>query len=387
MAYGSAWRTGVLRAGVIAATLALPGCGSDNEGLAPPEPLSACTGDWQTIAQVYGHGSSLWYRDGSLYYEPVSHFSTAYTPILAQPVAGGPPSEVVQMPPSNFGSAFLSADMWVEGDSIVYTQGDQENQFYSLPVAGVSPQLLADLGSARPGDGFAQLHELSPTDLFWTEESSPGSGLMTILTVPRSGGTAQVIGTTNSLMDNSLIVGIAVSGGDLLAASDEGTAHALPISPANPAGVRALASPKTDPSYPFQQFTGIDATGVLWTVLRPGGRQSGLTSIAFSPADGSPARILWAGVPARSSIDRLWPDGAGGWIGVGSELFDQGFRSIIWSIDARGNGRRLSCAPDANLILSFSSRPAITSDAVYFFAWRTANAIGDSTLTIERVAR
>jgi len=134
-------------------------------------------------------------------------------------------------------------------------------------------------------------------------------------------------------------------------------------------------------------FAGIDSPGAFWSLPKPGAPPlANLSAIAIAPSDGSPVRTLWAGMPSHASAMSFWSDGAGGWIAVGIELFQEAYRSVVWSIDAHGNSRRLACSPADDLDAVAPLRPAITTDAVYLFADRIQDD-GSHSAEIDRIAR
>jgi hypothetical protein len=65
-------------------------------------------------------------------------------------------------------------------------------------------------------------------------------------------------------------------------------------------------------------------------------------------------------------VDRMWPDGTGGWVISASQLFDdQQFHSTIWLLGADGTGRRLACSPKLPSGTFIQVRPAVAPDAVF----------------------
>ena len=263
--------------------IGIPACGTGNGDPAPFESLSACQGDWQTVAHVDGYGSSLLLQDGMIYFEPASSHAIVDMPLLAQPISGAMATTVGTVPPSIFGSVFYAAEIWLEGDVIIYTQGEKENQFYSVPLAGGAPQLLADVGAGRPDAGNARHHALSATDFVWTEESNATDGPTSVFSVPRSGGTPSRIG---GVAEPSGIAGIAMRGDEVLVATQVGTAYAFALH--SPTPPRILAT-RDDVTQGTSRFAGIDQLGAFWSVPRPGAAtQASLSALALTPADGGP---------------------------------------------------------------------------------------------------
>jgi hypothetical protein len=77
-------------------------------------------------------------------------------------------------------------------------------------------------------------------------------------------------------------------------------------------------------------------------------------------------------------------DGAGGWILVGNQIFDDQIdHTTVRSLDAQGASTLLGCSP-ASLYDSFVSQPfAVAPDAVYVVAMNLSTA----TTEIDRIAR
>ena len=314
------------------------------------------------------------YRDGLLYYEPSSEVSSAGVPLLAQPVAGGAAATLQTVPFSAIG--FFAADVWLDGDNIAYTQGDQENQLYSVPIAGGDPQLLLDVGAGRTDAGEAQLHDLTSTDFVWTESSSAVFGATNVWHASRAGGAAQQIGAVGDASSSATVAAIATIGAEAFVATADGAAYAFALDGSNSGTPRTLA---TRDDVTQGTFAGLNDAGAFWLVWPSDGSPA---QLALSPADGSAVRTFWAGLPAHASVDRIWPDGDGGWIAIGSEAFQEGSYGEAWAIDAQGHGSRLGCSPPGD-VHALQARPAIAPDAVYLFL----TDLSGQHREIDRIAR
>jgi hypothetical protein len=334
---------------VAGAGVVLPAC-SSSDGPTPPESLSACTGDWQTLVPSITDWQKLTYANGRLYYDD------QWSGIWYQPATGGSSTSVASFPPSAFGHAFRAADYWIEGDQIVYTAGDRENQFYGAALAGGDPQLLLDVGAQNAGAGWAQFHALTPGDFVWTESPDLGGGDTTsVWHAPRSAPVPAQIGIIHGL-----VVGMGVAGGAALVAVDGGATYSFSL---DGSGARALATTPELTAGPAT-FIGMDGDGVFWTIPRPGAAPTdALYTVLFVPADGGPVRTFWNSSPSHAVIEWISPDGQGGWIAIVDQLFTEGFASSIYAIDARANARRLACSPLGRFVPPYA--PAIAPDALF----------------------
>ena len=106
--------------------------------------------------------------------------------------------------------------------------------------------------------------------------------------------------------------------------------------------------------------------------------------MVVSPVDGSAVQPVWSELPPFSSVIRAWPDGDGGLVVVGYQLFsgEEDHRTTVWSIDGDGNARRLACATPGLRPYVDDNPPAIAPDAFYFMAW-----LDGSQMQIIRVPR
>jgi len=94
--------------------------------------------------------------------------------------------------------------------------------------------------------------------------------------------------------------------------------------------------------------------------------------------------VLWAAQPFASVITQATADGAGGWILIGNQIFDDQIDHMtVRSLDAAGASTLLGCSP-GSLSNSFVEGPgAIAPDAVYL----VARNLSTKTTEIDRIAR
>jgi hypothetical protein len=353
----------------LALAIVAPACGSEMNGPAPYQPISTCTGDWQMIAPRGGGGTALVHNDGVLYFH-VPAPAAELGGIWAQPTSGEPATQLVPVPYSAFGDPGI----WLEGDHLVYTAGDQANQFHSVALTGGASQLLLDVSAARSGAGRAFLHDVTSTNFFWTEDSEEiGSSATTLWHAARAGGPPTQIAAPPVA---SPVLGIAAAGETLLVANNEPASYAFSV--AGGSGGPLATRPDIDGT---ARYRGIASDGIFWEVDRPGealGRN--LRTLLLVPADGSPVRTIWNGIPAHSTNDAVWPDGQGGWIAATSHSFEDGHAAAMWAIDGQGNGRRLACVPGWTWLTTGGSlhtvTPAITADAVFAVAAAEDGSVG-----------
>jgi len=348
----------------VACALAATACGSDEP--MPLQSLSACTGSWETVLPALNDWVSMTYADGVLYY------NDQWSGIWSRAGGVGPSTRVASFSPSAFGHSYRAVDMWIESDHVVYTAGERENQFYSVPRAGGDPQLLLDAGAERPDAGWAEFHAVTAAEFVWTERSELGGGVITVWRAPRSAATPVQIGTVQGIA-----VGMAVAGDAAIVATAEAGVYAFPF---DGSGGHMLPT-STELGKGSAVFAGIDETGVFWRIPRPGAAPADvLYRVVIVPADEGPVRTFWDGSPTHSIPDLIASDGSGGWIAVVGQLFAEGSGSSVWTIDARGAGRRLACAPLG--VSALDDALAIAPDGVFTMALHDF-----TTLEIDRIPR
>jgi hypothetical protein len=364
-ALARAWITWVI--GVV--FFAVGGCGA---GAAKLEPLAGCTGAWQPLTQPAPKElmlAPLAFVSGNVVY------STFRSPgVFAQPVAGGAATRLAR----DF-AHWLAAD----GDAVVYATGTFGSQFLSVSVTGGTPQMLLDASAGRPDVGAALLATMTSTDLVWTEVRQAGVAPWTVWRAPKTGGAPTMLAVVPAVppmgTEDLGFSAIAVSSDSVVLGSVLGVADAVPLAGGAP---RALAVP-TAIAQGAGSLGGVDGSGVYWQQLRAGVPSSDdAWDILLSPADGSPAMEFWQGLADHTAPDRILSDGAGGWIVIADQMFDdQQFHTTVWSLAAdRHTAKRLACSPDLSVRASITVAPAVAPDAVYLAS------MGDSWQLI-RVAR
>jgi len=340
--------------GAMALVLA-PGCGdSASGGPAPLESASLCTAAWQplTPAGPYDTSSSLAYRDGVIYY---ARYSTRA--IESLPVTGGTETPVA--------TDVYTRELWVDGDHLLYPGGALGNQFFSVPVAGGTPVQVLDGTAGRTDLGAGLAYALTPTEIFWTEESKAAP--TTAWRGPRAGGAATFIGSATATIptgDTLPFSDMAVAPDAVVMATILGVAAAVPLD-GSPA--RTLATSDTLISG-YGNLAGIDGAGPYWSVPRAGAPDADDTwSVVLAPQDGSALHTFWEGTPPHAGVEHMWPYGNGGWVAIVDQLFDDmKFHISVWLIDATGMGRRLACEPTTGAQHAHvDTRPAIAPDAIY----------------------
>jgi hypothetical protein len=332
-----------------------PSCG--DEGPAPLESASVCSAGWQPITaeEPYDTSSPLRYQDGTLYYGSFSHRG-----IVAQPVTGGAPA----LFPTSWGPDAL----WIDGDHLLFTGGNLGTQFSRMPITGGAPELILDASVGRSDAGWGVAHELTETEIFWSEGSTTMlDGPTTVWRAPRAGGAPVQVGTASAIYptgDVLVFSSLAVAPDAVLLAAHLGIAAAVPL---DGSAVRSLATAEAL-TKAEGSFAGIDATGVYWSVPRTGSRaEDDEWKLALSPADGGPVRDFWKGLPSHSGVTDIWPRDGGGWVVAASQLFDdRRFHVTVWEIEANGDSRRLACSPNtADGRPYIEVEPAIAPDAIY----------------------
>lgn len=355
--------------GAVAVFGFLSACGG---GKSPPLDSAASCGDnWQTVLTLPGFDvtSPLAYGDGVLYYSSL----TART-LTALTTSGGAGTIL--------GTDF-APELWLEADQLVYTGGNTGNLVSSLPVAGGSPTVLLDSAANRPTSGIVLHHAFNATDFYWTEETAL-DGPTTVWRASRSGGTPVQIGSVIPIdpvaTQNVLpVMDIALDNDAVLLGASMGVAYAVPF---DGSGARQLAT--IDP-VSAANLAGLDPAGVYWSLPRAGASREGHEwSVDLAPADGSPVRTFWQGLPDDAGVAGMWPIGDGGWALAINQLFDDSKTHLgIWLLAADGKSRRLACSPPGTPydLPAIEARPAVAPDAIYFFV-----AAGEQT-RIVRVPR
>jgi hypothetical protein len=354
-------RASLLASFALSLAFLLQSCGSDPAEAGPEALPAGCPEAWQPVTQPEPVDvlSRLAYRDGNLYF-------SGSRGVISMPAGGG--AETVLTP------TFASA-VWVEGDHLLMNDRTDGSQLYSLPATGGTPALIVDGTAGRTELGIGQLPSYLPTatDFFWAESSRTSlRDPTTVWRAPRAGGPAVELARFSELNasgDRPLYFhGVAVAPEGLVLGDLWGVGKVVPLEGGTP---RTLAVPEVDNLIVDIQFLGVDARGVYWAVPKDPKIDFGARKVVVSPADGSAVQPVWSELPPFSSVIRAWPDGDGGLVLIGSQLFsgEEHQRTTVWSIEADGNARRLACATPGFHPYVDDNPPAISPDALYFMAW------------------
>jgi hypothetical protein len=342
-----------------AVTISLAGCGASHK----PESATTCTAAWQPLIgpKPWDTTSSLVYDDGTLYYS--SYTGSA---IMAQPVDGSPSRVFATVP---------TLELWIEGDHLLFSQGDYAVQIGSVPLSGGMPQIVFDGAAGRTTTGFATAHVFTPTDFYWSEMPFPAArSPTTIWHQSRSRGLPEALGTFTFQKDLSATA-IALGNNSVLTATLSGEAYTLPITGGAPSPLASTAQPGV-----MVDLAGLDAKGAYTTLFF----SAKAGPLMLSPADGSPAKPFWPTLPSDAQVQKIWPNPEGGWVVVATQAFDDGlFHTTLTLLDEQGTAIRLGCSPADTERVLITASVAIAPDAVY----AAIRDPIDSTWTIDRIAR
>lgn len=344
----------------LAVTISLAGCGESKHKL---ENANTCSATWQALIgpKPWDITSSLVYNDGTLYYGSYSGNA-----IVAQPVDGSP---------SRVFAAVPTLELWLEGDHLLFSQGNDAVEIGSVPLSGGTPQIVLDGAAGRTTTGLATVHGFTPTDFYWSEIPFPAAqSPTTIWHQSRSGGLPEALGTI-TFQNQLSATAIALGNNSVLAATLSGEAYSLPITGGAP-------SPLALPTQPgvMVDLAGLDALGAYTTLFFSA--QAG--PLMLSPADGSPAKPFWPTLPSDAQVQKIWPNPEGGWVVVATQAFDDGlFHTTLTLLDEQGTAVRLGCSPADTERAWITVPVAIAPDAVYA---ATQDPIA-STWAIDRIAR
>ena len=358
----SAARRGLATVSLLVSIL---GCGGSDPPATPAVTLESaadCGSGWQPFmsSQTWDGISPLVYQSGTLYYTSFNGNA-----LLAVPTSGGPPATLASV---------TTNELWIEGDHLLFSQGNPANQIYSVPLAGGTPQLVLDGGAGRTNAGPVRAHAFTATDFYWTEMSATSDAIPpTVWHQSRAGGSAEQIATvifqtppnqTTQIEGYSTAPYLALTADAILVANSFELAYAFPFA----GGTQAqLALPSASADFAAEsQLAGLDGQGAYWAIPGLGYNPA---SVVLSPADGSPAHVLLSALPYAAGVMQVRADGEGGWILVGSQVFDdQVDHMTVRALNAQGVSSLLACSP-GDLDSSFVEQPiAVAPDAVYVVA-------------------
>lgn len=351
----------------------VPACGN----LRPPPPAPfesalSCGIGWQPLPSAVGESSRLAYRDGVLYYWSYSDHA-----LQSLRVSDGATATLVD--------GFVQ-DLWVEGDQVMFTGGDQATLIYSVSPTGGTPRLVVDAATGRAYAGNDSLHAADAAAFYWTEDPVDFRRPTTVWRASRSDGIPVQIGSVTPVdsVDTPPLPlafkAMGLTGDAVLLASDMGVSDAIPFD-GGPARLLATTEILSRPLNGV--LAGIDSAGVYWTVPRAGvAPEDNEWSLILAPADGGPMRTFWEGTPAHAAVVGIWPSGDGGWVlAIRQQFDDQMYHVVISMLAADGTSQPLACSP-AGADLFVPSRPVVAADAVYVVAEGTP-----SQTEIVRIAR
>jgi hypothetical protein len=307
------------------------GCGGSGTHLEDP---AVCKAAWQplTAPQPFLPVAGLVTQGQTVYY---STFSPST--LVAQPTDGSAPTTLASVG---------TAELWIEGDHLLFTGGDLANQIYSLPTAR-------------------------------------GLANSTVWDQARSGGMPIQIGAT-SFTDPSGFdypgIAIGLSASTLVIGSAFGQSATVPVGGGTAASLLAMPTASAEMNVE-SDLAGVDVLGAYWSV--PGvGDQPG--ALILSPADGGPAKPFFASVPGNGLVHRIWPTGDGDWVMTSLEIYSDGIDHMtLWLVDAQGKATRLGCSPSAASNSWIEKGVAVAPDAVY----APAENLSADTWEIDRIAR
>jgi hypothetical protein len=179
---------------------------------------------------------------------------------------------------------------------------------------------------------------------------------------------ALIRGTELPTVDALDIGGVPLESVTTLAASPGGLIVGG-VSPADDLFWDAWLVPRGGPARQLapigDNLIGADAAGVLWTTIVSEDEAGNPTrEVRLSPADGGPSRPLSPNLPADFAAERAVPDGSGGQLLIGTEVFDDGVsHASIHAVAADGTARRIAADPRPDPAVVVAAVPA--AEVVY----------------------
>jgi hypothetical protein len=253
-----------------------------------------------------------------------------------------------------------ASHLWPENGSVFYTRDSRQNQLFRVPLAGGTPELVLDGGSA---EGSVSAAALDAQYFYWTTKYEPGHLDLSIWRMPRAGGTPERVADLPAFPGRA---SVALASDAIIVAGINGDTRLVPLDGSE---VRSLSDVPDSTAIPL----GVDASGSYWVRLlrepnpnEPADRVP--SQIMHVPADGGAPSPFDFGQPQLFQPAALSADPDGGWLVTGFEFFDDGqLHHVVWFVDAAGTGRRAACDPSTQLT-GDSARPAFSADAAHLIA-------------------
>jgi hypothetical protein len=313
--------------------------------------VAVYSGAWQEVIppDVNNIGlapSELRWQDGTLYYRAPDVPMT----IQALPVGNG------VAPTPRILTSEDSFRIWIEGDRVLYSQGEV---LRAIPTAGGTPVTVL-AGPDTFGNGANQILYASDQDLvadyyyYDTWRNTPGAEGETwnVWRLPRAGGDPEKLAEATTTAPEYL-ERFEHGPNGILAANTGGSWFV----PYDGQGVRELP-------VGGWMLIGMDGNNVLWSrIASATAANDEVFQVWRVTPDAPDPTLLWAPAP-NIGPESAFPDGAGGWLIAAIEYFsDQLIHTSVWHLDAAGNATRLAANPEPHQELIASM--VVAPDAIY----------------------
>jgi hypothetical protein len=277
---------------------------------------------------------------------------------------------VVAMPTDGSAAITLTSGgpatgIWVEADNVLYSNYDRLS---SVPRTGGDATTLLDGGQHNDpnprSDGSDYVGErqlLNDTAFYWTTVAYPyktdGTHVWRML---RTGGAVEGF----AQLPIETVDALAVAAGGVLAAGQsttlDGPYHRAFVAPFGRGAAWELSL------YPSPDKIIAAENGALLFSVYTGGRQerSETHEVWILPVDGSSAKRLSHNLPIEFIATWSIPDGQGGHVIGGMEIFDDGANhGSVFQVGGDGDATRLAC--DASGNWPAYTATALAPDALY----------------------
>jgi len=333
---------------VLVAVSLFEGC--DGTSHLPRPSLASCTSGWiptsLSLEKALGPRAMVW-ANGVLY-QSWTDVPTIGEAIVSTPADGG---SVTTLVPNDWANG-----IWVEGDNVLYAHDDRLMQ---VPITGGSPTAILDggqAGAASTPPTYFGTSLLDPSWFYWA--TSNETGVSQVWRMPRSGGAPEALAPLPLQNVSNLVAlsdGVLVEGTQPLGAGGTWNALVAPFGGGNPQPLDPIG----------YQFVSVDSGGAIWTAFT--GAPDALDEtfqVRISPADGSPATPLSPELPIGFLADWGSPDGQGGRLLSGNEIFDDLLiHREVFLVGADGSATRLACNPSNDV--TYLGAGAVSPDALY----------------------